>query len=147
MKLKVKRLSDTAKLPFRATPYAAGADLYADLKQPLTLIPGQRAGIPTGIAVEPEEPGYGIFLFARSGLACKHGLTLSNSVGVVDADYRGELIVSLTNLGDAPYTVCPGERIAQLVVMPVEYCDFVESEALSDTERGAGGFGSTGTGK
>ena len=147
MKLKIKRLSQTAQLPLRATPYAAGADLYADLRQPLTLVPGQRAGIPTGIAVEPEESGYGIFLFARSGLACKQGLTLSNSVGVVDADYRGELVVWLTNLGNAPYTVTPGERIAQLVVLPVEYCEFIESETLSDTVRGAGGFGSTGTGK
>lgn len=144
MKLKVKRLSASAKLPYRATPYAAGADLCADLTEPLTLIPGQRAGIPTGIAVEPEDPGYGLFVFARSGLASKHGLTLANSVGVVDADYRGELRVWLTNLGGEPYTIQPGERIAQLVALPVEYCEIVESETLSETQRADGGFGSTG---
>lgn len=145
MKLNVKRLTPTARLPFRATDCSAGADVFADLPEPVTLLPGARRAVPTGIAVAPEAPGFGIFAFARSGLACRHGLMPANGVGVIDADYRGEVVIWLVNLGDEPYTIQPGERIAQLVVLPVEYCEIVDAQTLPDTRRGSGGFGSTGS--
>ena len=103
-----------------------------------------RAVIPTGIAVELPGPEYVALVFARSGLAVKNGLTLSNGVGVIDSDYRGEISVGLVNLSDKPYTVQNGERIAQLAGMPVALPDMLEVETLTDTERGTGGFGSTG---
>ncbi len=142
--LKIKKLNENAVIPHRATPYSAGADLYACISEPITIAPGQLVKIPTGIAVEPEDKNCAIFLFARSGLGVKHGITLSNSVGVVDNDYRGEICVGLCNVSSEPYTIEPNERVAQMVVMPVVYADFVEAQTLSDTERGEGGFGSTG---
>ena len=102
------------------------------------------AKIPTGIAIELPRGDFAAFLFARSGLGVKHGITLSNSVGVVDSDYRGEICVGLCNVSDKPYTIQPNERIAQMVVMPVVLADFIQADELSDTQRGEGGFGSSG---
>ena len=144
--VKVKRLNDSAVLPKRATEGSAGADLYACINEPLTIAPGELVKIPTGIAIELESNGLAAFLFARSGLGVKHGITLSNSVGVVDSDYRGEICVGLCNVSSEPYTIQPNERVAQMVIMPVACADFVEAEELSDTVRGEGGFGSTGKG-
>ena len=144
LNIKVKRLTETAKLPEYQSPASAGCDLHADISAPITIGAGERMLIPTGIAIEPASNNVGIFLFARSGLASKHGITLSNSVGVVDADYRGEIKLSLVNLSDVPYTLTPGERVAQLVVMPVIRATFSEADTLGDTQRGEGGFGHSG---
>lgn len=144
MKLKIKRLHPDARMPVRSTDGSAGMDLCALLEEPLTLEPGGRAGVPTGIAIGlPGRETVGL-VFARSGLAVKHGLALSNGVGVIDSDYRGEIKVGLVNLSDKPYTIQPGERIAQLAVMPVLLPALEEAETLEETDRGAGGFGSTG---
>ena len=142
--LKVVKLRESAKIPFRATAGSAGTDLSACIGAPLTIAPGQLAQIPTGIAVGLPGPGTVGLIFARSGLAVKHGITLSNSVGVLDSDYTGEVIVGLCNVGEEPYTITPGERIAQLVVMPVLSPEIAVVETLEPTKRGAGGFGSTG---
>ena len=142
--VKVKRLNDNAVLPKRATEGSAGADLYACINEPVTIAPGQLVKIPTGIAIELESNELAAFLFARSGLGVKHGITLSNSVGVVDSDYRGEVCVGLCNVSSEPYTIQPNERIAQMVIMPVACAGFIEVSELGDTSRGAGGFGSTG---
>ena len=144
--VKVKRLNDNAVLPKRATEGFAGADLYACINEPVTIAPGQLVKIPTGIAIELESNELAAFLFARSGLGVKHGITLSNSVGVVDSDYRGEVCVGLCNVSSEPYTIQPNERIAQMVIMPVACAGFIEVSELGDTSRGAGGFGSTGKG-
>lgn len=133
-----------AKAPAYATPGAAAADLCAALDAPLTLAPGQRAIIPTGVAVQLPGPQWVALLCARSGLAVKRGLTLSNGVGVIDSDYRGEIGAGVVNLGEEPVTVEPGERVAQLMILPVAQGTFVQAETLDDTHRGAGGFGSTG---
>lgn len=144
MQLKVKRTDPRAKLPTRSTTGSAGMDLRALLEEPLTLAPGGRASIPTGIAIGLPSPETVGLVFARSGLAVKHGLALSNGVGVIDSDYTGEIRVGLVNLSETAYTIQPDERIAQLVVMPVCLPEAVEVEALEQTDRGAGGFGSTG---
>lgn len=144
MTIKIKKLRSNAVLPNRATDHSAGADLCACIDEPVTVAPGALVKIPTGIAAEPDDKSCALFLFARSGLGVKHGITLSNSVGVVDSDYRGEICVGLCNVSDTPYTIQPNERIAQMVCMPVIFADFVEAETLSDTARGEGGFGSTG---
>lgn len=142
MNLQIKLLRDFAA-PYYKTEGAAGLDLVAAIDAPLTLNPMERALVPTGIAVAiPKE--YGGFLFARSGLAARHGITLTNSVGVIDSDYRGEVQVSLINLGDAPYTITPLDRVCQLVLMPAPMVTPVITETLSATKRGEGGFGSTG---
>lgn len=133
-----------AKAPVYATSGSAAADLCAVLDQPITLEPGQRAMIPTGIAIELPNAGYVALVCARSGLAVKQGITLSNGVGVIDSDYRGEIKVGLVNLGQAAYTIQPGERIAQLMIMPVVQANFVQADSLQQTDRGEGGFGSTG---
>lgn len=146
MQLLFKRTRPGAKTPAYATPGAAAADLCAVLDSPLTLLPGGRAVIPTGIAIQLPGPEYVALVCARSGLAVKKGVTLSNGVGVIDSDYRGEIQVGLVNLGEAGYVIQPGERIAQLMVLPVEQAVFAEAAALDETARGAGGFGSTGRG-
>ncbi len=143
LSIKVRRLRPEAVLPVRATDASAGADLRAVLDGELTVAPGETVFVPTGLSLERPD-GYAGFVFARSGLSCKRGLAPANKVGVIDADYRGEVLVALLNHGREPVTVAPGERIAQLVVMPVARTVFVEAETLSDTARGAGGFGSTG---
>lgn len=148
MRVKIKviptPLGKTAPLPEYQSEYSAGADLCACIDEPVTIAPHCRALIPSGFAIEPESNSCGAFIFARSGLASKKGICLANSVGVVDSDYRGEIKVALLNTSDEPYTVEPFERIAQLVFMPIEIAQFIPSETLGDTERGAGGFGSTG---
>lgn len=144
IQLKVKRLPHCRELPKYATPGSSGMDLTAALAQPLRLEPGMRASIPTGIAVEIP-PGFEGQLRPRSGLAAKAGITLTNSVGTIDSDYRGEVKVLLINHGQDPYTFEPGERIAQLVIMPVPQVELVEvGELNSQNVRGEGGFGSTG---
>lgn len=142
-KIAVKKLREGAILPTFGSPEAAGADLYACLEGALTIGPGETAFVPTGLAMELPR-GYAGLIYARSGLACKRGLAPANKVGVVDSDYRGEFIVALHNHGPEAQTVCNGERIAQLVVTPVLIPEYVEAETLSETSRGAGGFGSTG---
>lgn len=142
--LKIKKLRENAKIPVRATPGSAGMDLCACIDSPLTLSGGEKALIPTGIAIALPSPELGAFVFARSGLAIKHGIGLLNGVGVIDSDYRGEVCVGVINQLSEPYTIEPGERIAQLVIMPVSLIPPVEAVELDETERGAGGFGSTG---
>lgn len=142
--VKVKKLKENAVVPKRATIGSAGADLYACIDEPVTIEPGSLAMIPTGFAIELESSDCAAFLFARSGLGVKHGITLSNGVGVVDSDYRGEVCVGLCNVSNESYTISAGERIAQMVIMPVKPAEFVVADELSDTSRGEGGFGSTG---
>ena len=144
MTVKVKKLRENAVIPKRATEFSAGADLYACIDEPVTLNPAELAKIPTGIAIELPQSDLAAFLFARSGLGVKHGITLSNSVGVVDSDYRGEICVGLCNVSDKPYTIQPNERIAQMVIMPVALADFIQADELNETKRGEGGFGSSG---
>ena len=142
--LHVKRLDPRAQLPAYQTPGSAAMDLAALLDQPLTLDPGERSFVPTGLAIALPDSGWVALLLPRSGLSIRHGITLSNSVGVIDSDYRGEVIVGLTNLSDEAYTIQPGDRVAQLVIMPVAQANITVTDTLDDTERGAGGFGSTG---
>lgn len=142
--LKIRKLKENAQIPHRATPGSAGMDLYACLDSEVTIDPGQREMIPTGIAIELESPAYCAFLYARSGLAVKYGIAPANCVGVIDSDYRGEVCAVLQNYSNQPFVVTDGERIAQLVIAPVELPEIVVVDSLSDTERGAGGFGSTG---
>lgn len=142
--LKVKRLPHCLDLPRYATPGSAGMDLTAAIDKPYTLEPGQRYAMPTGIIVEIP-PHYEGQVRPRSGLAFKAGISLTNCVGTIDSDYRGEVKVLLINHGNAAYIFEPGERIAQLLVTPVPIVSIVEVDELSDSvERGAGGFGSTG---
>lgn len=142
-KIPVKRLRPNAILPTYGSTEAAGADLYACLDAPATILPGESVFIPTGLAMEIPK-GYAGLAYARSGLACKRGLAPANKVGVIDSDYRGEFMIVLHNHGSHPQTVVHGERIAQLVITPVYTPGFTEVDELSDTNRGAGGFGSTG---
>ena len=133
-------------LPAYATPGAAGMDLLAAVAAPVTLAPGERALIPTGLAIALP-PGYELQIRPRSGLALRHGIVLPNSPGTIDEDYRGELQVILLNAGTAPFTVERGMRIAQAVLAPVVRARWQPVAALDDTARGTGGFGSTGTGR
>lgn len=144
IEIKLKYVKDGAEAPFYATEGAAGMDLKACIDQPVTLRPLGRALVPTGIAIKLPDARYGAFLFARSGLAVKHGVTLSNCVGVIDSDYTGEIQVGLVNLSDTAYTIQPGERIAQMVILEVAHAAFAQVQELDRTARGAGGFGSTG---
>ncbi len=144
MVLKIKKLNDNAVAPRAATGGSAGMDLYACLDSDVTIKSGQRALIPTGIAIALPDNSYVAYIYARSGLAIKNGITLSNCVGVVDSDYRGEVKVGLVNLSDTDYTVSPGDRIAQMVIAPVIIPQIEEADELDETERNAGGFGSTG---
>ncbi len=139
----VKRLREGARLPSYGSAGAAGADLYACLDEPVTIRPGETVFIPTGIALEVPVDCAGL-VYARSGLACKQGLAPANKVGVVDSDFRGEIFVALHNHGSQPRQIGHGERIAQLLITPVVTPAYEETEELSDTARGSGGFGSTG---
>ncbi len=141
--VKVKKLNDAAILPSYGSEYAAGADLYALCEADVTIEPSQTILIHTGISMEIPR-GYAGLIYARSGLASKKGLAPANKVGVVDADYRGEIMVALHNHGSVPQTISNGERIAQLVIAPFLCVNYEEADELSDTVRGAGGFGSTG---
>ena len=141
--VRVKKLNCKAFLPTYGTPQSAGADLYACLDSPVTIAPGCTSFIPTGLSMEIPVGTAGL-IYARSGLACKKGLAPANKVGVIDSDYRGEFIVALHNHSEESRVVEHGERIAQLVITPVYIPGFVETDELSDTTRGTGGFGSTG---
>ena len=141
MKVKINSLSGV--YPSYETPGSAGMDIRAWLREPVNLQPGERALIPTGLYME-FEPGYEVQLRARSGLAVKHGIGLVNGVGTIDSDYRGEIKVALINLGQEAFAVNNGERIAQMVISPVVQAEIEPSEMLTETERGSGGFGSTG---
>ena len=132
------------QLPRFATEGSAGADLCANIDAPLTVEPMGRVVVPTGLAMQLPDAQHGAFVFARSGLSIQHGLTLSNGVGVIDSDYRGELRVGLVNLSGERYTIQPGERIAQLVILPVTQFTAEPVDTLDGTARGTGGFGSTG---
>lgn len=141
--LRIKRLCSWVDLPQRQTEGSAGYDLQACIPEPVTLSPGESAVFPTGLAAEIPG-GFAGMIFTRSGLGVKHGVAVSNGVGVIDSDYRGELHVGLRNHSREPYTVQPGERIAQLILLPVGLASVVEVSQLSSTQRGEGGFGSTG---
>ena len=144
MKVNFKKLDERAKMPTYGSPYAAGADLYAVTDGQVTIAPGETKFIGTGIAVELPEGTVGL-VYARSGMACKRGLAPANKVGVIDCDYRGEIKVALHNHGTEAQTFGAGERIAQMVVAPYIPVEYEEVDELSDTVRGAGGFGSTGS--
>lgn len=141
--LKIKKIRPNAVIPKRATQHSAGLDLTACIDAPLTVKAGERTLIPTGIAIALPAQSVGL-IFARSSLGTKHGIALSNGVGVIDEDYRGELCVGIFNSSREDYTIEPFERIAQLVVAPIRYPPVEEADELDDTARGAGGFGSTG---
>lgn len=142
--VRIKKLSDDAVVPTYGSPYSAGADLYACEKEPVTIEPGKTVLIHTGLSFEIPV-GFAGLIYARSGLATKKGLAPANKVGVIDADYRGEVMVSLFNQSGIPQTVEPGERLAQMIITPFLKADFTVSDELTDTVRGQGGFGSTGT--
>jgi len=139
------RVGGEIPLPHYATPGSAGLDLRACLDAPLTLEPGRAELVPTGIAIHLDDPGLAAVLLPRSGLGHKHGVVLGNLVGLIDSDYQGQLMVSCWNRGTTPYTIAPGERIAQLVVVPVVQVDFEIVEQFTESHRGEGGFGSSGT--
>ncbi len=141
--LRIKRLSELADAPAYHSAHAAGLDLHAAVEAPVTLAPGEIRLIPCGFAMALPE-GYEGQLRPRSGLAVRHGISMPNAPGTIDADYRGEVCVPLINLGRAAFVVEPNARIAQLVVAPVARCHVAEVDVLDDTDRGAGGFGSTG---
>lgn len=142
--VKIKKLNDNAILPTYGTEFSAGADLYACMDEPVTLAPGETVLIKTGLAMEIPV-GYAGLIYARSGLATKKGLAPANKVGVIDADYRGEIMVALHNHSTSTAVVESGERIAQMVITPFLTANFIAVNELEDTLRGAGGFGSTGT--
>lgn len=144
MHISIQKLRENAVVPRFQSEAAAGADLCACIAQEITVQPGERVIVPTGIAVCPDTPDVVLMIAARSGLAVKHGLTLSNGVGIVDADYRGEIAVGLVHLGTEPVVIRPGDRIAQLLVLPILRPVFDVADSLPDTARGSGGFGSTG---
>ena len=142
--LKILRLEHNKVLPEYKTKGASGMDLSAAIDEPITLKPLERRLIPTGIKIEINK-GYEIQVRARSGLSIKHGITLINAIGTIDSDYRGEVCVPIVNLSNEKYTIQPNERIAQMVVCKVEHANIVVCNELETTERGSGGFGSTGT--
>ena len=148
MELKIKAISPKVggeiPLPYYASAGAAAMDLHACVDGPVEVAPRALVSIPTGVAIALPSADYVALVFARSGLGIKHGVALSNGVGVIDSDYRGEIRVGLTDLSREPYTIQPGDRIAQLAVVPVVQAELVPVEDLDETERGAGGLGSTG---
>ena len=143
MTVKVKKITSTAKIPERGSKFSAGYDLSADINKNILIRPHETVKIPTGLSFEVPE-GYFGGLYARSGLATKQGLRPANAVGVADSDYRGEYIVALHNDSDATRIIEPGQRIAQVVFQPYLVCELKEYDDLTQTERGSGGFGSTG---
>jgi dUTP pyrophosphatase len=145
MILRIKKLNENAEIPKRATNGSAGYDLCACIEEDVVIKKGQIVKIPTGISAEINTNEAALMIYARSGLASKNGVTLVNCVGVVDSDYRGEIVVPLINLGNDDYIIEKGARIAQLVVTPVILPEIEEVSELGDTDRGSGGFGSTGT--
>ena len=143
-KVEIKKLDERAIIPTYGTEFSAGADIYALLDEPVTIVPGETKLIHTGLAMAIPEGLVGLN-FARSGMATKRGLAPANKVGVIDSDYRGEVMVALYNQGDVPQTVEHGDRIAQMVFVPYYTAEFTLCDVLDETVRGAGGFGSTGT--
>ncbi len=143
MQVKIQYLDNTVPKPEYATTGSAGMDLSASLQEPVTVPAGGRALIPTGVAMGIPE-GFGGFVFPRSGLSYKKGISMCNCVGVIDSDYTGEIKVAIHNISKEDYTIHPGDRIAQLVFLPVAQAELVVCDALDETERGSGGFGSTG---
>lgn len=139
----IQKMRDCAKIPAYATDGSAAVDLCAAIEEEITLAPGERRLIPTGIAISIPK-GTVAILSARSGLSYKKGIAAANGIGVIDSDYRGEIFFSSINLSNEPYTVTPGERICQMMLMPVFCMNFTEVDSLDETLRGAGGFGSTG---
>ena len=144
VKLLDPRIGKEFPLPQHATAGSAGMDLRACLKAPLVLKPGDTALIPSGIAIHIGDPGYAAVLLPRSGLGHKHGIVLGNLVGLIDSDYQGEVLVSCWNRGQEPFTVNPGERIAQMVILPVVQAQFEVVSEFEESRRGAGGFGHSG---
>ncbi len=144
MTLKIKKIKPNAIIPKRETKGSAGLDLHACLNGPVTIGVGEIFTVPTGIALSPEREDIVMFVIIRSSLGRKHGITLANSVGVIDSDYRGEILVPIINHGREPYVLSPDERFAQLVITPVIFPDVCEADELDSTERGESGFGSTG---
>jgi dUTP pyrophosphatase len=146
MKLDIKTLDARMRdyLPAYATSGSAGLDLRACLDAPITLEPGQTTLVPTGLAIHIEDPGYAALILPRSGLGHKHGVVLGNLVGLIDSDYQGQLMISTWNRGDTAFTLNPLERLAQLVIVPVVQATFNIVDDFAQSERGAGGFGSTG---
>ena len=148
MDLKIKAVSPKIgkeiPLPFYATPGSAAMDLHACIDEPVNIPAGERRTLPTGIAIALTSPDYAALVYARSGLGIKHGVAPANCVGVIDSDYRGEILVGLQNSGGEDFVVRPGDRIAQLMIAPVVQAEVVLTEELDETQRGAGGFGSTG---
>ena len=142
--MKIKRLTETAKLPTRGSEYAAGYDLYVDSDKIISVYPHKTVMLQTNIALEIPH-GYFGAIHSRSGLSTKKGLALVNGVAVIDEDYRGAIGIPIHNYGNLPQSIEPYERVAQLVITPYKEVDFEEVEELSDTDRGNGGFGSTGT--
>mgnify|MGYP001145070186 FL=1 len=148
MDLKIKAVSPKIgkdiPLPFYATPGSAAMDLHACIDEAVSIPAGGRKVVPTGLAIALPSPDYVALVYARSGLGIKHGVAPANCVGVIDSDYRGEIMVGLQNSGESDFTVRPGDRIAQLMIAPVVRADLCVVEELDETDRGAGGFGSTG---
>lgn len=143
-KLKIQRISKNAILPKRTTDGAAGFDLFACINEEIEIKPREIVKIPTGIALGLEDKNVVALIYARSGISIKFGINLANGVGVVDSDYRGEIIVGLTNISNVSYTIKPNDRIAQMVLAPVIIPEILEVSSLDETNRGSGGFGSTG---
>lgn len=145
-KLEVRVLDERIRsmLPHYATPGAAGLDLRACVKAPVTLQPGDSELVPSGIAIHVADPGYAAIVLPRSGLGAKHGIVLGNLVGLIDSDYQGEVMISVWNRGKAAFTIQPLDRIAQLVIVPVVQVEFEVVDEFHASSRGAGGFGSTG---
>lgn len=141
--VKIKKVRENAKIPAYATKGAAAVDLCAAIDEPLTLGPGERKLIPTGVAISIPA-GTVAVLSARSGLSAKKGIAAANGIGVIDSDYRGEIFFSAINLSTEAYEITPGERICQMMLLPVLAMNLLETDSLDDTERGDGGFGSTG---
>ncbi|NLY43647.1 MAG: dUTP diphosphatase [Clostridiaceae bacterium] len=139
-----KEIGTSIKPPFYATSGSAGMDLSACIEKPVTIRPGEKIIVPTGIAIQLPSKEYAALIFARSGLGIKHGITMSNGVGVIDSDYTGEIMCGLVNLGAEPYTIQPGDRIAQMVFVPIAVVSLTVVNELHETERGSRGFGSTG---
>ena len=144
VKILNSRIGDDIPLPSYSTPGSAGMDLRACLDESLNLAPAETSLIPTGIAIFVADPGYAAVILPRSGLGHKHGIVLGNLVGLIDSDYQGELMISAWNRGTSNFTIEPGDRIAQLVVVPVQQVEFSVVSEFSTTDRGAGGFGSSG---
>jgi len=140
-----ERIGNSIPLPAYATDGSAGLDLRACLDEPLLLEPGQAHLVPTGLAIHLDDPGLAAVLLPRSGLGHKHGVVLGNLVGLIDSDYQGQVMVSTWNRGTHPYTIQPGERIAQMVIVPVVQAALEIVDSFEESERGAGGFGSSGT--